>query len=217
MFLYIFCSIVCGIGGPWPEASSVWGALEWKSLGTPGLDDVSVVSRNKGGVHVHCNSHRLNLVSLSMLAHALIQWRIYTVSWEAAADMQVCGSAKRAPSRTPSWELDLWTHATDLPTCTHFLHLARILTLKYACTHCCSPGLHFVCVNGVNGLKSFRPIRALLFNTLAHLPLTAKCSTHLIQWKGKIKTLSLPDGVVNHSSKSPFIDVVCVLQTAGYP
>ena len=25
-------------GGPRPEANSVWGALAWKSLGTPGLN-----------------------------------------------------------------------------------------------------------------------------------------------------------------------------------
>lgn len=34
MFVHIFCSIV-GLGVPWPEAN-FWGALEWKSLGTPG-------------------------------------------------------------------------------------------------------------------------------------------------------------------------------------
>ena len=36
-----------------------------------------------------------------------------------------------------------------------------------------------------------------------------QCKQH---WKGQIKTLSLPDGVVNHSSKLPFIDVFCVLK-----
>ena len=39
MFIYIFCSIVGGFGGPRPEANAVWGALAWKSLGTPGLVD----------------------------------------------------------------------------------------------------------------------------------------------------------------------------------
>jgi len=24
-----------GKGGPWPEPSGIWGALSWKSLGTP--------------------------------------------------------------------------------------------------------------------------------------------------------------------------------------
>ena len=37
MFLYVFFSIVCGFGGPRPKANSVWGALAWKSLGTPAL------------------------------------------------------------------------------------------------------------------------------------------------------------------------------------
>ena len=39
MFLYIFCSIVCGFVGHQPEGNSVWGALAWKSLGTPGMED----------------------------------------------------------------------------------------------------------------------------------------------------------------------------------
>lgn len=37
MFLYIFWSLICGFGGPRPEANAVWGALAWESLGTPAL------------------------------------------------------------------------------------------------------------------------------------------------------------------------------------
>ena len=36
------------------------------------------------------------------------------------------------------------TLLSDLPTCTHFAYSVRILTHKYACTNCCSPGTHFV-------------------------------------------------------------------------
>ena len=46
----------------------------------------------------------------------------------------------------------VWTHThththtpkADLPAWTHVAYSVHILTLKYACTNCCSPGTHFV-------------------------------------------------------------------------
>ena len=105
---------------------------------------------------------------------------------------------------------------SDLPICTHFSYSVHILTLKYACTHCCAPGMHFAASHSspvsvsmqvqiyevdfatapqqsaISGVKSFWPIRALHFNTLANLPLPAKCSARSIQFSAS-STPSWPD------------------------
>ena len=129
------------------------------------------------------------------------------------SDSVTCGHLRRMRIIMPvmSW----WTQGSllaDMPTCTHLSYSVRILTLKYACTHCCSPGMHFVAFRSspvsvsmqvqsmsklilpqshnnlhVSEVKCFWPVRALHFNTIAHLPLLAKCSTRSVQFSAPSK------------------------------